>query len=57
MTKEISVRVKLPHNGKKVGESYPVSSTKKAAALAAIGLVDPANQTAAKAVDKVGKPE
>lgn len=57
MTKEVSVRVKLPHNGKKVGESYPVSSADKAAALSAIGLVDPANQTAANAVEKVGKPE
>lgn len=57
MSKEVTVRVKLPHNGKKVGESYPVSSANKAAALSAIGLVDPANQTAAKAVEKVGKPE
>lgn len=52
MTKEVSVKVKLPHGGKKVGEDYKVSSANKAAALAAIGLVEPANQTAAKAVEK-----
>lgn len=52
MTKEVSVKVKLPHGGKKAGESYQVSSANKAAALSAIGLVEPANQTAAKAVEK-----
>lgn len=54
MTKEVSVKVAMPHSGKKVGESYSVKPN-KAAALAAIGLVEPANQTAAKAVEKVGK--
>lgn len=55
MTKEVSVKVKLPHGGKKVGEDYKVSSPNKAAALSALGLVEPANQTAAKAVEKVVK--
>lgn len=51
MTKQVTVKAALPHSGKKTGESYPVSP-KKAAALSAIGLIEPANQTAAKAVEK-----
>lgn len=56
MSKEVTVKVAMKHAGKKVGDTYPVSP-KKAAALSALGLVEPANQSAAKAVEKAGKPE
>lgn len=52
----VKVEAVLKHDGKKVGDTYEVSA-EKATALIGLGLVTPANQTAAKAVEKVSKPD
>jgi hypothetical protein len=53
-----SVKVKtiLKHGRNKAGDIYEVTD-KQAQALTAIGLVEPANQIAAKAVEKVARPD
>lgn len=54
MSKLVKVETLMKHGANKVGDTYETSDT-QAQALTAIGLVKPANQTAAKAVEKVGK--
>jgi hypothetical protein len=51
---KVKVETILKHDGNKVGDTYEVTET-QAKALTALGLVKPANQTAAKAVDKAQK--
>lgn len=48
----VKVEAVLKHNGHAVGETYEVPVV-RAKALEAIGLVKPANQTAAKKIEKV----
>jgi hypothetical protein len=52
----VKVKTLMKHGKNKVGETYELSEA-QAKALVAIGLVEPANQTAAKVVEKAGKPE
>jgi hypothetical protein len=54
MTK-VKVETVLKHDGKAVGEQYEAQNSTEAAALAALGLVKPANQVSAKAVEKAVK--
>jgi hypothetical protein len=52
--KKVAVEVAMRHAGKKVGETYELSAV-QAKALEGIGLVKPATQAAAKAIEKVAK--